>query len=58
MPKLFNPLSPNVADPQHIDIELFCGFFLCNAFCPSADISIVSLIVSLIVAQALVIKAG
>ena len=41
----FNPLSPNVADLQHFDIELFCGFSLCNAFCPSADIITVGLLV-------------
>ena len=52
-----NPLSPNVADLQHFDTELFCGFSLRNAFCPSADIITVSLLV-LPLSQALVIKAG
>ena len=28
------PLSPNVADLQHFDIVLFCGFSLCNTFFP------------------------
>ena len=47
--------SPNVADLQHLDIELLCGFSLCNAFCPSTDISTVSLIV-LPLSHALVAK--
>ena len=42
---VFNPLSPNVADLQHFDIELFCGFSLRNAFCPSTNIITVSLLV-------------
>ena len=52
-----NPLSPNVVDLQHFDIELFCGFSLRNAFCPSPDIITVSLLV-LPFSQDLVIKAG
>ena len=52
-----NPLSPNVADLQHFDIELFCGFSLYNAFCPSAEFITVSVLV-LPLSQALVIKAG
>ena len=54
---LVNPLSPNVADLQHFDIELFCGFSLYNAFCPSAEFITVSVLV-LPLSQALVIKAG
>ena len=52
-----NPLSPNVADLQHFDIELFCGFSLRNAFCPSTDIITVSLLVFPL-SQALVMKVG
>ena len=36
--KLFNPLSPNVADLKHFNIVLFCGFSLCNAFRPSTEL--------------------
>ena len=53
----FNPLSPNVADLQHFDIELFCGFSLCNAFCPNAEFITVSLLVPPL-SQTPVIKAG
>ena len=52
-----NPLSPDVADLQHFNIELFCGFSLYNAFSPSAEFITVSLLV-LPLCQALVIKAG
>ena len=52
-----NPLSPNVADLQHFDIELFCGFSLYNTFRPSAEFFTVGLLV-LPLSQALVIKAG
>ena len=54
---LINPLSPNVGDLQHFDIELFCGFSLYNTFCPSAEFITVSLLV-LPLSHALVIKAG
>ena len=54
---VFNPLSPNVADLQHFDIELFCGFSLYNTFCPSAEFLTVGLLV-LPLSLALVIKAG
>ena len=53
----FNPLSPNVVDLQHFDIELFCGFSFYNAFRPSSEFITVSLLV-LPLPQALVIKAG
>ena len=52
-----NPLSPNVADLQHFDIELFFGFSLNNAFCPSAEFLTVGLLV-LPLSQPLVIKVG
>ena len=52
-----NPLSPNVADLQHFDIELFCGFCRYNTFCSSAEFFTVSLLI-LPLSQALVIKAG
>ena len=55
--RAFNPLSPDVADLQHFDIGLFCGFSLRNAFCPSADITTVSLLVFPL-SLALVMKAG
>ena len=45
------------ANLQHFDIELFCGFSLYNAFCPSAEFITISLLV-LPLSQALVIKAG
>ena len=54
---VFNPLSRNVVDLQHFDIELFCGFSLYNTFCSSAEFITVSLLV-LPLSQALVIKAG
>ena len=52
-----NPLSLNVADLQHLGIELFCGFSLYNAFRPSSESITVSLLV-LPLSQALVIEAG
>ena len=47
----------NVADLQHFDIELLCSFSICNAFCPTAEIITVSLLV-LSLSQALVVKVG
>ena len=55
--KSLNPLSLNVADLQHLGIELFCGFSLYNAFRPSSESITVSLLV-LPLSQALVIEAG
>ena len=40
-----HPLSLNVADVQHFDIVLFCGFSLCNAFRPSTELFAGSLLV-------------
>ena len=54
---LLNPLSPNVADLQNFDIVLFCGFSLCNAFCPSTELFTESLLVVRL-SQGLVKKAG
>ena len=42
---VFNPLSPNVADLQHFDIVVFCGFSLRNAFRPSSELFTGSLLV-------------
>ena len=52
-----NPLSPNVADLQHFDIVLFCGFSLRNAFRPSTELFTGSLLV-VPLSQGLVKKAG
>ena len=52
-----NPLSPNVADLQHFDVVLFCGFSLSNAFCPSTELFTGSLLV-VPLSQGLVKKAG
>ena len=43
---MFNPLSPNVADLQHFDIVLFCGFSFCNAFRPGTELFTESLLAS------------
>ena len=55
--KTVNPLSPNVADLQHFDTVLFCGFSLCNAFRPSTKLLTESLLVVRL-SQGLVKKAG
>ena len=52
-----NPLSPNVADLQHFDIVLFCGFSLCNAFRPSTELFTGSLL-EVTLSEGLVKKAG
>ena len=52
-----NPLSPNVADLQHFDIVLFCGFSFCNAFRPGTELFTKSLLVVRL-SQGLVKKAG
>ena len=57
MHTLLNPLSPNVADLQHFDIVLFCGFSLCNVFRPSTKLFTGSLLV-VPLSQGLVKKAG
>ena len=51
--------AEHLSDIIKISVQLgvFCGFSLCNAFCPGTDISTVSLIV-LPLSQALVIKVG
>ena len=55
--EVINPLSPNVADLQHFDTVLFCGFSLCNAFRPSTKLLTESLLVVRL-SQGLVKKAG
>ena len=54
---VINPLSPNVADLQHFDIVLFCGFSFCNAFRPGTELFTKSLLVVRL-SQGLVKKAG
>ena len=56
-PLTVNPLSPNVADLQHFDIVLFCGFSFCNAFRPGTELFTKSLLVVRL-SQGLVKKAG
>ena len=52
-----NPLSLNIADLQHSDIVLFCGFSLCNAFRRSTELFTGSLLV-VPLSQRLVKKVG
>ena len=52
-----SPLSPNVADLQHFDTVLFCGFSLGNSFHTSTELFTESLLV-VPFSQGLVKKAG
>ena len=52
-----NPLSPNVADLQHFDTVLFCGFSFSNAFRPGTELFTECLLV-VPLSQGLVKKAG
>ena len=56
MMKLFNPLSPNIADLQHFDIVLFCDLSL-QCFLPKYRTFTGSLLV-VHLSQGLVKKVG